>query len=213
MYSDEAAAPDDLLIPALKTLMSLPGASDACDPSTGRPRGDAAEYCLAVYRTPEDWRVSWPIRNLQGERSACTPPFGGVEDKDFGRNLPLFGFAHNHPCGTSMGSSDLKVFPAMKTTEGHWTMVEFAVAPNGAPARDSRGQLMPAWAWLATGRAAAPRIYKWNPAGQVYRWSEASKQWRFEATCEPQRPTNLSATLPPPRCVPELDVRDDAPQE
>lgn len=140
MYSDESSAPDDLLIPALKTLMTLPGASEACDPSTGRPRGDAAEYCLAVYRTPDDWRVSWPIRNLMGERSACTPPFGGVEDKDFGRNLPVLGFAHNHPCGTDMSSSDLKVFPAMKTTEGHWTMVEYAVAPNGTPARDSRAE-------------------------------------------------------------------------
>ncbi len=213
VYSDAATVPDDLLIPALKTLMTLPGATDACEPSTGRPRADAAEYCLAVYRTAEDWRVSWPIRNLTGERSACSPPFGGVDDKDFGRDLPIFGFAHNHPCGTNVSSSDLRVSPAMKSAEGHWSMVEYAVAPNGKPARDSRGQLIPAWAWLATGRAVAPRIYKWNLAGEVFRWSETGKRWDFQATCEPQRPSNLSAVVPPPRCVPELDTKAEAAQE
>ncbi|MCK8498874.1 hypothetical protein [Myxococcus fulvus] len=210
VYSNATDVPDDLIIPALATLMTLPGATDACDPSTGRPRADAAEYCLAVYRTPEDWRVSWPIRNLTGERSACTPPFGGVEDKDFGRQLPVFGFAHNHPCGTNMSSSDLRVSPAMKSPEGQWTMVEYAVAPDGSPARDARGQLVPVWAWLATGSSARPRIYKWNPLGEVFRWNAAAKRWYFQATCEPQRPGNLSTTLPPPRCVPELDTMSEA---
>jgi hypothetical protein len=85
-----------------------------------------------------------------GQFSSCSPPLGGVEDKDFGGGLPVFGFAHNHPCGTSMSSPDLRVFPVMKSGEGRWMMVEYAVSPNGKPALDSQGQLIPAWGWLAT---------------------------------------------------------------
>ena len=98
VLSDATAVPDDLVLPMLKSLMTLPGAIDACDAS-GHPRADASEYCAAVYKTPHDWRVSWPIRRLVGEKNACKPPFGGVEDDDFGRGLPVFGYAHNHPCG------------------------------------------------------------------------------------------------------------------
>lgn len=55
---DSANVSDDLVLPTLTALMELPGAADACDSSTGRPRPDASEYCVAIYRTPEDWRVS-----------------------------------------------------------------------------------------------------------------------------------------------------------
>lgn len=158
VLSDSAIIPDDLVLPALKALIALPGAVDACDANTGRPRRDAAEYCVAIYKTPEDWRVSWPIRNLTNELGSCQPPFGGVDDEDFGTNLPVFGFAHNHPCGTKMSSQDLKVFPAMKV-DGVWTMVVYGATPSGGLVRDSRGQPVPAWHWLATGHADKPRFY------------------------------------------------------
>jgi hypothetical protein len=58
VVSDTPHVPDDLVLPVLKALMALPGAADACDPSTGRARPDASEYCVALYRSPHDWRVS-----------------------------------------------------------------------------------------------------------------------------------------------------------
>jgi hypothetical protein len=206
VVSDSASVPDDLVLPTLETLMGLPGAADACDPNTGSPRPDATEYCVAIYRTPHDWRVSWPIRDQTNERDSCSPPFGGVEDEDFGRDLPVFGFAHNHPCGTHMSSPDLSTFPALKTGEGFWTMVSYATSPSGKLVRDPRGQLIPAWAWLATGHKAEPRFYKWNPMGKVFRWNEYKKSWDFQATCRPQVPSGMrSPRLLPPQCIPELN--------
>jgi hypothetical protein len=204
VYSNPDQIPDDLVLPTLRALMALPGAVDACDPATARPRRDASEYCVAVYRTPQDWRVSWPIRSLTGEVNKCPPPYGGVEDADFGRDLPIFGFAHPHPCETSMSSQDLKAFPAMKLGEGNWMMVGFAATPSGKLARDSRGQPIPAWGWLATGRIDKPIFYKWNFEGEVFKWSEDKKCWEFQATCEPQGPTPSSPRGRPPKCSPEI---------
>jgi hypothetical protein len=204
VLSDLPDVPNDLVLSLLKGLMMLPGGADACDPITGRPRADATEYCVAVYRTPEDWRVSWPIRNFTGERGFCEPPFGGVDDTDFGREVFIVGFAHNHPCGTGPSSPDLRVFPAMKERDGNWTMVGYAVTPAGKPARDAQGQFIPAWAWLATGHVDDPVFYKWNMDGQVFTWREDKKNWEFLATCEPQEPGAISAGIPPPRCTPGL---------
>lgn len=205
VMSETASVPDDLVLPTLKALMALPGATDACDPNTGSPRPDAAEYCVALYKTPRDWRVSWPIRNLTKERDSCQPPFGGVEDEDFGRDLPVIGFAHNHPCGTRMSSPDLTKFPALKTEEGLWMMVSYAASPSGRLARDAQNQLIPAWAWLATGRKDAPRFYKWSPAGEVFQWNEDKANWEFQATCRPQESSGMRTprTLLP-KCSPEL---------
>lgn len=202
VYGEMGAVPDDLVLPALKAMMVLPGAADACDANTGQPRPDATEYCLAIYRTPKDWRVSWPVRKQMGERGACQPPLGGVADQDSGSDMPIFGFAHNHPCGTDMSSADLLVFPAVKVGEARWTMIEYAVSPAGSPARDARGQPIPAWAWLVAGHAESLRFLKWNFAGEVFRWSGSERQWRFEARCEPAPPRNLGSTLPPPKCYP-----------
>lgn len=205
VLSEAASVPDDLVLPALKALMGLPGGVDACDPNTGHPRRDAAEYCVAFYRTPEDWRVSWPIRNLTNELGSCQPPFGGVDDEDFGRELPVFGFAHNHPCGTRMSSPDLGGFPHAKS-EGVWMMVAYGVTPSGKLARDSRGELIPAWHWLATGHADEPRFYKWNQAGAVFRWSEQKSGWEFQANCEPQVSSGMRGPRHlRPRCQPELE--------
>jgi hypothetical protein len=126
-----------------------------------------------------------------------------VDDKDFGGDLPIFGFAHNHPCGTDVSSGDLKVFPAMKLSEGHWKMIEYAVTPTGRPARDARGQLIPAWGWLATGDLDAPRFYKWNFAGEVFRWREEKGQWEFQATCTPQQPDPRTGMPRLPKCSPK----------
>jgi hypothetical protein len=196
--------PDDLVLPTLKALMDLPGGMDSCDLS-GEPRPDAAEYCVAVYRTPEDWRVTWPIRKLVKQQSACQPPFGGVDDADFGRGLPVFGYAHNHTCGLFASSSDLRRFPAAKTPEGIWVMVGFGTTPGGELARDAQGQLIKAWAWLVTGHRDKPRFYKWNAAGEVFRWNEESKHWQFQARCQPQASTVLAdGVVLPPKCAPEL---------
>ncbi|MFL5347501.1 MAG: hypothetical protein ACJ8AT_22170 [Hyalangium sp.] len=197
------SVPDDLVLPTLKALMNLPGAADSCD-AWGQPRPDASEYCVAVYRTPEDWRVTWPIRNLVDRHNACVPPYGGVDDADFGRGWPVFGYAHNHPCGLFASSEDLKVFPAAKTPEGAWVFVGYATTPSGEPAHDSRGQVVAAWAWLATGHREEPRFYKWNPAGKVFRWSEDQKQWEFQATCKPQLSPAHPEWILPPKCAPEL---------
>jgi hypothetical protein len=205
--------PDDLVLSALRTLMALPGAADACD-AWGRPRSDATEYCVAIYRTPDDWRVTWPIRKLIGAHSACVPPFGGVEDADFGQGLPVFGYAHNHTCGLFASSQDLKNFPTAKLSSGGWVFVGYGITPSGDLALDSRGQQIPAWGWLATGYRDAPRFYKWNPEGKVFKWNEDKKQWEVQAICQPQEPQQfqhsqqsnsdpLSVALPP-KCSPEL---------
>jgi hypothetical protein len=203
VFSDPATIPDDLVLPALQALRALPGATDACD-AQGQPRADAAEYCVALYRTPKDWRVTWPIRKLVEAHSSCRPPFGGVEDEDFGRGVFVFGYAHNHPCGLFASSGDLSTFPTTKSPEGAWVVVGYGTAPNGELARDARGELIPAWAWLATGHADAPRFYKWNPAGEVFRWREDQKQWEFQATCQPQLSRMLQRKPLPPKCSPEL---------
>jgi hypothetical protein len=204
VLSDAAQVPDELVLPTLKALMALPGASDACD-ANGRPRPDATEYCVAVYRTAQDWRVSWPIRRLVRAHSACKPPFGGVDDADFGRDLPIFGYAHNHPCGLFASSTDLRWFPAAKSPERGWVVVGYGITPSGQLARDARGNLIPAWAWLATGHLKEPRFYKWNPAGEVFRWRENKKHWEFQARCEPQSSTALHPDqVFAPKCSPEL---------
>ncbi|XXF79218.1 hypothetical protein P2318_05545 [Myxococcaceae bacterium GXIMD 01537] len=202
VLSNRDGIPDDLVLPALKALMALPGAADSCG-ADGRPRPNASEYCIAVYRTPEDWRVTWPIRKWVDSHSSCNPPFGGVEDADFGRGLPVFGYAHNHTCGLFASSSDLRNFPVAKTPEGAWVFVGYGVSPSGEPARDSHGQMIPAWAWLATGHRDEPRFYKWSPVGEVFRWDESKKQWEFQASCEPQSRAIPGRVLPP-KCSPEL---------
>jgi hypothetical protein len=183
--------------------MVLPGAADSCDLS-GHPRPDAAEYCVAVYRTPEDWRVTWPIRKLMKEQSACQPPLGGVEDVDFGRGLLVFGYAHNHTCGLFASSNDLKRFPPARAVNGPWVVVGYATTPRGELARDAHGQLLPAWGWLATGHLDEPRFYKWNAAGEVFRWSEATRLWGFQAVCKPESSSLLAHGVLAPRCSPEL---------
>lgn len=83
-------------------------------------------------------------------------------------------------------------------------VVEYAATPNGKPALDSRGQLIPAWGWLVTGHAGALVFYRWNATGQVFKWSEGKMSWEFLATCTPQSPGALSTIIPPPKCSPEL---------
>jgi len=197
------SVPDDLVLPTLKALMDLPGA-DSCD-AGGRPLPHASEYCVAVYRTPEDWRVTWPIRKVMEAHSSCVPPFGGVEDADFGRGLPVFGYAHNHTCGLFASSRDLGNFPTMKVPSGAWVVVGYGTTPSGEAALDSIGERIPAWAWLATGPRHAPRFYKWNPEGEVFKWSEDKKQWEFQAVCKPQWSGGINrGKALPPKCSPEL---------
>jgi hypothetical protein len=197
------SVPDALVLPTLKALMALPGAMDSCDAS-GQPLPHASEYCVALYRTPEDWRVTWPIRMPVDEENTCKPPFGGVEDVDFGRGLPVFGYAHNHPCGLFASSKDLTIFPVTKSPEEVWVFVGYATAPNGEPARDAQGQLISAWGWLATGTRDNPRFYRWNPAGEVFRWNEGANRWEFQAACQPQPRSVRNRKALPPRCAPEL---------
>jgi len=163
VLSDSAGVPDALVLPTLTALMELPGGAGACDASTGRPRPDATEYCVAIYRTPEDWRVSWPLRNVANASGTCQPPRGGVEDADFGRDLPILGYAHNHPCGSGPSSQDLGVWPLAKSRDGIWVMVTYGTTPSGTLARDARGQLIPAWGWLATGERHATSLITGAP--------------------------------------------------
>jgi hypothetical protein len=104
-----------------------------------------------------------------------------------------------------MSGQDLEVFPWMKAGEGLWVMVAYGATPSGKPARDSRGQLIPTWAWLATGHQDEPRFYKWNLEGKVFRWIEEKKHWEFQAICRPQSPSMFSPRGLPPRCTPELN--------
>lgn len=200
------SVPDDLVLPTLKALMDLPGAVDSCG-ADGRPLPHASEYCVAVYRTPEDWRVTWPIRKVMNADSSCEPPFGGVDDADFGRGLPVFGYAHNHTCGLFASSQDLGNFPTAKEPSGAWVFVGYGTTPRGEFALDSFGHQIPAWGWLATGHRDSPRFYKWNRAGEVFRWSEDKKQWEFQAACQPQSSSIISRRHAiPPKCSPELNV-------
>ncbi|WP_233583465.1 hypothetical protein [Corallococcus sp. CA053C] len=48
VIEDGTQVPEDLVLTTLSSLMGLPGAADACEPSTGRPRADATEYCVAL---------------------------------------------------------------------------------------------------------------------------------------------------------------------
>lgn len=202
VVADTASVPDDLVLPALMALMELPGALDACDPNTGRPRPDAVEYCAAIYRTPEDWRVSWPVRDVTQASSACRPPWGGVDDADFGRELPVFGYAHNHPCGSGISSQDLSVWPLVKSDEGGWVLVAYGTTPSGRLARDSRGELIPAWGWLVTGHRGAPRFYKWNQTGKVFRWHDETRRWEFHADCRPRASSTFRPQGALPDCTP-----------
>ena len=197
------SVPDEVVLSTLKALMRLPGAADACD-AYGHARADAAEYCVAAYKTPREWRVTWPIRKLVDAQSSCKPPFGGVEDADFGRGLPIFGYAHNHTCGLFASSRDMETFPSAKTPEGPWVMVAYATTPAGELVRDSLGQPIPAWGWLATGHADEPRFYKWNAGGEVFKWNEQREAWEFQAVCKPQPVSLRSNQALPPRCSPEL---------
>jgi len=200
------SVPEDLVLSMLKALMDLPGAADSCG-ADGLPLPHASEYCVGVYRTPEDWRVTWPIQKVKDAHRSCVPPFGGVEDADFGRGLPVFGYAHNHPCGLFASSRDLGNFPTTKLPSGDWVVVGYGTTPSGEPALDSFGERIPAWAWLATGYRDAPRFYKWNRAGEVFRWSEDTKQWEFQAVCQPQSSRSIFPdTALPPKCSPELNI-------
>ncbi|RKH16783.1 hypothetical protein D7X74_14420 [Corallococcus sp. CA047B] len=193
------SVPDDLVIPTLQALFELPGAIDTCDASTGRPRPEASEYCVAIYRTPSDWRVSWPVRNTVKSGGSCQPPFGGVDDADYGKDLPVFGYAHNHPCASDVSNQDLSTWPLAKS-EGAWVVVAYGTTPGGRLARDERGQVIPAWGWLATGHRNAPRFYKWNQEGAVFRWDGTKKHWNFQARCKPSPPSMLRPEGVPPDC-------------
>lgn len=129
-------------------------------------------------------------------------PYGGVDDTDFGREVPVIGYAHNHPCGTDVSSGDLLVWPMAKS-EGKWVGVEYAVTPGGRLARDSQGQPVAAWGWLATGPQSAPRFYKWNRAGNVFHWDGERRRWQFQANCQPQPPSTFRPEGAPPVCAPK----------
>ncbi|RUO92592.1 hypothetical protein D7Y11_13925 [Corallococcus sp. AB018] len=204
VLTQSALVPDDLVIPTLQALLELPGAVDACDSNTGRPRPEASEYCVALYRTPSDWRVSWPVRNTLKSSGSCMPPFGGVDDADLGRNLPVFGYAHNHPCASDLSNQDLRTWPMAKS-EGAWVMVAYGTTPDGRLARDEQGQVIPAWGWLATGHRDAPRFYRWNQKGDVFRWDVERKRWDFQARCEPSPPSMLRPEGIPPNCSAALN--------
>ena len=149
--------------------------------------------------------MSWPVRNTVKSTGSCHPPFGGVDDADYGNELPVFGYAHNHPCASDVSNQDLSTWPMAKS-EGAWVVVAYGTTPGGRLERDERGQVIPAWGWLATGHRDAPRFYKWNQEGQVFRWDGGRKQWNFQARCTP-RPSSMfrpegvlpdcSAALPP----------------
>ncbi len=207
VHADTSHVPDELVIPTLKALMALPGAAVACEPTSGRPPSHATEYCLAIYRTAEDWRASWPVRSLVEQVSLCNPPYGGVEDEDFGREVSVIGFAHNHPCGRHMSSPDLGVFPINVRNAGRdvWELVVYAETPTGTLARNSKGELIPTWAWLATGHRDEPRFYKWNPEGAVFLWNEDRKAWEFRSRCEPQSSAFNPEKALKPRCSPEIE--------
>lgn len=207
VYSEASDVPDDLVIPTLKALMALPGARVKCDPSSAKSPPHAAEYCLAIYKTPKDWRASWPVRSLVGEASMCDPPYGGVEDEDFGREIAVVGFAHNHPCGKHLSSPDLGVFPVNVRNAGKevWELVVYAETPTGNLARNSNGELIPTSAWLATYHLDEPRFYKWDPEGSVFIWNEGSKEWEFRSRCEPQSSAFNPKIALEPKCHPEIN--------
>lgn len=205
--SDAAMIPDSLVISTLKALMRLPGAMVKCDLNVNQPPHYATEYCLALYKTPKDWRASWPVRSLLEESSLCEPPYGGVEDKDFGREVALIGFAHNHPCGKHMSSPDLGTFPVHIKNVGTavWELLIYAETPAGILARSSQGAPIPTAAWLATYQLDEPLFYRWDFSGNVFVWSEARQEWEFRSKCTPQSSAFNPDKALKPSCNPPLE--------
>ncbi|MBZ4415902.1 hypothetical protein [Myxococcus sp. RHSTA-1-4] len=103
-----------------------------------------------------------------------------------------------------MSSPDLSVFPMVKSGDGLWMMVAYAATPGGKLVRDSRGELIPAEHWLATGHRDEPRFYKWNHEGALFKWNEDRRRWDFQATCRP-RTSMLDTGVLPAQCVPALN--------
>ena len=189
-----SSPPDALVIQALRALLTLPGAT-LCD--AGMPSVLSAEYCIAIYRTRDDWRVSRPLRNLVGEQRACNPPYGGVDDADHGRQTFVVGFAHNHSCNLPPSTQDLSIFP-VALIQGAWEVVQFATDFEGRPILIN-GNPVPVTSWLST---ANGRLLRWNVSGQVEEWNERKQQWYYLATCEPPAP--FARGYQPPRCAPPL---------
>lgn len=186
--------PEVMVVQALRELLTLPGATH-CE--TGAPSALSAEYCTAIYRTPVDWRVSWPVRNLQREQSACTPPYGGVDDSAYGRATYVVGFAHNHPCDSLPSTNDISVFP-VALIQGAWEAVQFATDHEGK-ALLLDGKPIPIAGWLITPKG---RIFRWDAGGQVDDWDAGGQQWRHIARCIAPEQSTLG--YQPPRCTPQL---------
>lgn len=186
--------PDVLVVEALKELLTLPGATH-CE--EGRPSALSAEYCVDIYRTPTDWRVAWPVRNLQNEQGACTPAFGGVDDVNYGRTTYVVGFAHNHPCDWPPSTDDFSVFP-MALIQGAWEAVQFATDIEGK-AILLDGRPIPIASWLITPKG---RIFRWNASLEVDEWANDAQQWHHVARCI--LPEQSTLGYQPPRCTPEL---------
>jgi hypothetical protein len=93
----------------------------------------------------------------------------------------------------------------MKSPAGGWVLVSYAVSPEGQPARDAQGRMVPAWAWLATGHIDEPRFYKWNAAGEVFKWNEPTRTLEFQAVCKPRSSSVFyTGRALPPDCSPEV---------
>jgi len=137
----------------------------------------------------------------------CEPPYGGVEDEDFGREIAVVGFAHNHPCGRHMSSPDLGTFPIHIKNAGTevWELMVYAETPAGNLARNSKGELIPTSAWLATYHLDEPRFYKWDLQGNVFIWNEENQEWEFRSMCKPQSSAFNPDKALQPECNPPLD--------
>ncbi|WP_147469366.1 hypothetical protein [Corallococcus sp. AB045] len=97
VLSNAATIPDDLVLPALKALMALPGAVDACDPNTRRQRRDAVEYCVSIYKTRQDWRVSWPIGASWGRKAVVSQPMAALMTRSSDPMCPSSGLLTTIP--------------------------------------------------------------------------------------------------------------------
>lgn len=135
MPTGDTSIPISLLKDVADALLKRPGAR-VCDPMTNRPiPGLSTEYCSTVYVAGNADSLSWRVTEpLTGTHNRCNP-FFVVKDEDYpASQVWVVGYIHNHPCGTTPSSLDLRAWPT-DAFKPYVAMAEVRLVPgNPAPA-------------------------------------------------------------------------------
>jgi hypothetical protein len=188
MPTGDTSIPISLLQDVADALLERPGAR-VCDPVSKRPiPGLSTEYCSTVYvagdRDSLSWRVTEP---LTGTHNRCNP-FFVVTDADYpASQVWVVGYIHNHPCGTTPSSLDLRAWPT-DAFKPYVAMAEVRLIPgNPVPAVHKNTGIEMASALVAE-RQDGTRVYlRYFPTGEVQQWSAVKTGWVTLGRCAPLR--------------------------